>query len=67
MMHDATPLGYCPACVDAAQERVDKIAASGDIKADHTSKYGQTVFNTKDPQALSQGADYLGTLVAATW
>jgi len=67
MMHDATPVGYCPACVDTAQEWVNKIAASGDIKSDHSSKYGQTVFSTKDPEATSQGPDYFGTLIAATW
>ena len=66
-MHGVSPLGYCPVCAAAAQKWVDTIAATGHAKRDMNSTYGQSVFNNKDPAVLAKGADYLGTLIAATW
>ena len=65
LMHDATPLGVCPVCSEAAQKHVEEIASSGIAKPDHKAKYGQIIFSTKDAQDTSQGADYFGTLVPA--
>lgn len=65
LMHDATPLGNCPVCSEAAQKHVDEIASTGIVKPDHKAKYGQIIFTTKDAQDISQGADYFGTLVPA--
>jgi len=65
LMHDATPLGNCPVCSEAAQKHVDEIASTGIVKPDHKAKYGQIIFSTKDAQDISQGADYFGTLVPA--
>lgn len=65
LMHDATPLGICPVCSDAAQIHADEIAKSGVVKPDHKAKYGQIIFSTKDQQDIEPGADYFGTLVPA--
>ena len=67
LMHDASPLGYCSACAEAAAKWAVVVASSGHVRPDHQSKYGQTIFVNKDQSVLTKGADYLGTLIAATW
>ena len=64
LMHDATPLGYCPGCADAAQKHADEIASSGVVKPDGKAKYGQIIFSTSDSNDLKNG-NYFGTLVPA--
>ena len=64
LMHDATPLGYCPVCADAAQKHVDDIASSGVVKPDGKAKYGQIIFSTSDANDIKNG-NYFGTLVPA--
>lgn len=66
-MHGVSPLGYCPVCATEAQKWIESIATSGHIKTDMKSKYGQTVFTNKDAAVVAKGADYLGTLIAASW
>ena len=66
-MHGVSPLGFCPVCASEAQKWVETIAASGHIKRNMNSTYGQSVFSNKDAAVLAKGADYLGTLIAATW
>jgi len=67
LMHGVSPLGYCPVCAAEAQKGVEAIAKTGHIKRDTNSTYGQSAFTNKDAAVLAKGADYLGTLIAATW
>ncbi len=67
LMHGVTPLGYCPVCATEAQKWLASLGVNATIKADKKSKYGQTLFTEKDAAVLAKGADYLGTLIAATW
>jgi len=64
LMHDATPLGYCPVCADAAQKHADDIANTGVVKPDGKAKYGQIIFSTSDANDVKNG-NYFGTLVPA--
>lgn len=67
LMHGVSPLGFCPVCATEAQKWVDNVAKTGHIKTDMRSKYGQTAFTSKDAGVMAKGADYIGTLIAASW
>lgn len=61
LMHDATPLGNCPVCSEAAQRHADEIASTGVVQPDGKAKYGQIIFSTSDVQD-TEGSNYFGTL-----
>ena len=54
-------------CATEAQKLADNVAKTGHIKTDMKSKYGQTAFTSKDAAVMAKGADYVGTLIAASW